>query len=228
MNEIASFVRGGLKDLSISRATLKWGIPLPDDPAHVFYVWFDALTGYLSGISFKTDDEKFNRYWPVDMHLVGKDILRFHTVYWPAFLIAAGLERRRRSSVTAGGCSRMKRCRIARHVFDPHVLLDTFGSELLPITCCAKWCSARIVTSALTPVIQRANSDLANDLGNLLSRTLAMCPSTVRARSIAGRSARRTATSAPRRARWVIGGVPVRISTSTNFFARPWEKTCGN
>jgi methionyl-tRNA synthetase len=91
-NEIISFVKGGLKDLSISRATLKWGIPLPDDPAHVFYVWFDALTGYLSGISFKSDDTKFSKYWPADIHLVGKDILRFHAVYWPAFLMSAGLE----------------------------------------------------------------------------------------------------------------------------------------
>jgi methionyl-tRNA synthetase len=91
-NEITSFVRGGLKDLSISRATLKWGIPLPDDPAHVFYVWFDALTGYMSGVSFKSDSAKFDRYWPANVHLVGKDILRFHTVYWPAFLMAAGLD----------------------------------------------------------------------------------------------------------------------------------------
>ncbi|OLE89844.1 MAG: methionine--tRNA ligase, partial [Acidobacteria bacterium 13_1_20CM_2_55_15] len=91
-NEIISFVKSGLKDLSISRVTLKWGIPIPDDPNHVFYVWFDALIAYLTGIGFKTDDAKFLKYWPVDTHLVGKDILRFHTVYWPAFLLAAGLE----------------------------------------------------------------------------------------------------------------------------------------
>ena len=90
-NEIVSFVKGGLKDLSISRATLKWGIPLPDDPKHVFYVWFDALTGYLSAINFKTDDAKFSHYWPAGIHLVGKEIVRFHTVYWPAFLMAANL-----------------------------------------------------------------------------------------------------------------------------------------
>src|SRR5207247_11307725 len=90
-NAIISFVKSGLKDLSISRVTLKWGIPLPDDPSHVFYVWFDALIAYLTGIGFKTDDAKFSKYWPVDMHLVGKDILRFHTGYWPSVLLPAWL-----------------------------------------------------------------------------------------------------------------------------------------
>src|SRR5262249_53879267 len=90
-NEIISFVKSGLRDLSISRVTLKWGIPLPDDPKHVFYVWFDALTGYMSAVHFNTDDADFSTYWPADVHLVGKEIVRFHTVYWPAFLMAAGL-----------------------------------------------------------------------------------------------------------------------------------------
>ncbi len=103
LNEIVSFVKGGLKDLSISRVTLKWGIPLPDDPKHVFYVWFDALTGYMSGIDFKTDDAKFSKYWPADVHLVGKDILRFHAVYWPAFLLAAGMEPPRTVFAMDGG-----------------------------------------------------------------------------------------------------------------------------
>jgi methionyl-tRNA synthetase len=175
MNEIASFVRGGLKDLSISRATLKWGIPLPDDPAHVFYVWFDALIGYLSGISFKSDDEKFNRYWPVDMHLVGKDILRFHTVYWPAFLIAAGLEPPK--TVFGHGWWLFKDEKMSKsrgNVFDPHVLLDTFGSELLRYYVLREMVFGQDCNFGIDAVIQRANSDLANDLGNLLSRTLAM------------------------------------------------------
>ncbi|MCW3982082.1 MAG: methionine--tRNA ligase, partial [Candidatus Bathyarchaeota archaeon] len=92
MNEIVSFVRGGLRDISISRTSFTWGIPKLDDPRHIFYVWFDALTGYLSGIGFGTDEKKFNRCWPADVQLIGKDILRFHAVYWPAFLMAAGLE----------------------------------------------------------------------------------------------------------------------------------------
>ena len=128
-----SFVKGGLKDLSISRVTLKWGIPLPDDPKHVFYVWFDALTGYLSGIDFKTDDAKFSKYWPADIHLVGKDILRFHAVYWPAFLLAAGSAETPKTSLPmAGGWTRTRRCRSrAAMSWIRIVLNEVFGSELL-------------------------------------------------------------------------------------------------
>ncbi len=175
MNEVASFVRGGLKDLSISRATLKWGIPLPDDPAHVFYVWFDALTGYMSGVSFNSDNAKFDRYWPADMHLVGKDILRFHTVYWPAFLIAAGLEPPK--TVFGHGWWLFKDEKMSKsrgNVFDPHVLLDTFGSELLRYYVLREMVFGQDCNFSLDAVIQRSNSDLANDLGNLLSRTTAM------------------------------------------------------
>src|SRR5215467_6908606 len=174
-NEIASFVRGGLKDLSISRATLKWGIPLPDDPSHVFYVWFDALTGYLSGIRFKSDDANFNRYWPVQLHLVGKDILRFHTVYWPAFLIAAGLELPR--TVFGHGWWLFKDEKMSKsrgNTFDPYVLTEVFGSELLRYFCLREMVFGQDCNFAAEAVIQRYNSDLANDLGNLLSRTTAM------------------------------------------------------
>jgi len=174
-NEISSFVRGGLKDLSISRATLKWGIPLPDDPAHVFYVWFDALTGYMSGVSFKSDDAKFDRYWPADMHLVGKDILRFHAVYWPAFLMAANLEPPK--SVFGHGWWLFKEEKMSKsrgNVLDPYVLIDTFGSELLRYYLLREMVFGQDCNFGFDAVIQRANSDLANDLGNLLSRTMAM------------------------------------------------------
>jgi len=174
-NEIASFVRGGLKDLSISRATLKWGIPLPDDPSHVFYVWFDALTGYMSGVSFKSDDVKFERYWPANLHLVGKDILRFHTVYWPAFLLAAGIEPPR--SVFGHGWWLFKEEKMSKsrgNVLDPYVLVDTFGSELLRYYLLREMVFGQDCNFSFEAVIQRANSDLANDLGNLLSRTTAM------------------------------------------------------
>ncbi|MGC7354087.1 class I tRNA ligase family protein, partial [Mycobacteroides abscessus subsp. abscessus] len=91
-NEIVSFVSGGLKDLSISRTTFDWGVPVPDHPDHVMYVWVDALTNYLTGVGFPdTESESFRRYWPADLHMIGKDIIRFHTVYWPAFLMSAGL-----------------------------------------------------------------------------------------------------------------------------------------
>src|SRR5215467_1325556 len=174
-NEIASFVRGGLKDMSISRATLKWGIPLPDDPSHVFYVWFDALTGYLSAVGFKSDDAKFNKYWPAQIHLVGKDILRFHTVYWPAFLMAAGLDLPK--TVFGHGWWLFKDEKMSKsrgNTLDPYVLNEVFGSELLRYYCLREMVFGQDCNFAVEAVIQRYNSDLANDLGNLLSRTIAM------------------------------------------------------
>ena len=90
-NEILNFVRSGLKDLSISRTTFRWGIPVPNDPDHVIYVWFDALTNYITAAGFPGDKERFQRYWPADCHIIGKDILRFHAVYWPTFLMSADL-----------------------------------------------------------------------------------------------------------------------------------------
>ena len=174
-NEIISFVKSGLKDLSISRMTLKWGIPIPDDPNHVFYVWFDALIAYLTGIGFKTDDAKFLKYWPVDTHLVGKDILRFHTVYWPAFLLAAGLETPK--SVFGHGwwlSQDVKMSKSRGNVMDPFVLNEVFGSEILRYYLLREMAFGQDCNFALEAIIQRANSDLANDLGNLLSRTVAM------------------------------------------------------
>ena len=174
-NEIISFVKGGLKDLSISRVTLKWGVPLPDDPNHVFYVWFDALTAYLTGIGFKTDDAKFSKYWPVDTHLVGKDILRFHTVYWPAFLLAAGVAVPK--SVFGHGwwlSQDVKMSKSRGNVMNPFVLNEVFGSEILRYYLLREMVFGQDCNFAIDAVIQRANSDLANDLGNLLSRTVAM------------------------------------------------------
>ena len=174
-NEIVSFVRSGLKDLSISRKTLKWGIPLPDDPGHVFYVWYDALIGYLSGISFHTDDAKFSKYWPGVMHLVGKDILRFHAVYWPAFLMAADAQVP--GTVFGHGWwlfSGEKMSKSRGNVLDPYVLNEVFGSELLRYYCLREMVFGQDCNFSIEAVIQRANSDLANDLGNLLSRTVAM------------------------------------------------------
>jgi methionyl-tRNA synthetase len=174
-NEIVSFVKGGLKDLSISRATLKWGIPLPDDPSHVFYVWYDALSGYLSGVGFRSDDAKFSRYWPVDVHLVGKDILRFHTVYWPAFLMAAGVEPPQ--SVFGHGWWLSKDTKMSKsrgNVLDPLILHELFGSELLRYYLLREMVFGQDCNFSVDAVIQRFNSDLANDLGNLLSRTTAM------------------------------------------------------
>ncbi|HSE39333.1 MAG TPA: methionine--tRNA ligase, partial [Acidobacteriota bacterium] len=91
-NEVISFVESGLRDLSVSRLRLKWGIPVPDDPRHVIYVWFDALTNYITGVGFPSNLEMFKRYWPAKLHVIGKDIVRFHAVYWPAFLLSGGIE----------------------------------------------------------------------------------------------------------------------------------------
>jgi len=173
-NEIASFVKGGLKDLSISRKTLKWGIPLPDDPSHVFYVWFDALTAYLTGAGFKVDDVKFSKYWPGE-HLVGKDILRFHTVYWPAFLMAANVAVP--TSVFGHGwwlSDEQKMSKSRGNVQDPFTLNEVFGSELLRYYLLREMVFGQDCNFALEAIVQRYNSDLANDLGNLLSRTTAM------------------------------------------------------
>ena len=174
-NEILSFVRGGLKDLSISRATLKWGIPLPDDPKHVFYVWFDALTGYMSAVNFKSNDETFAKFWPAELHLVGKEIVRFHTVYWPAFLMAADLPLP--GSVFGHGfwlASGEKMSKSRGNVIDPFVLAEVFGSDLLRYYLLREMVFGQDCNFSYDAIVQRWNSDLANDLGNLLSRTLAM------------------------------------------------------
>ncbi len=174
-NEVLSFVRGGLRDLSISRATLKWGIPLPDDPKHVFYVWFDALAGYMSGIGYQSDDAKFDRYWPADMHLVGKDILRFHCVYWPAFLMAAELPLPK--TIFGHGWWLFKDEKMSKsrgNVLQPALLSDVFGIELLRYFLLREMVFGQDCNFSFDSIIQRSNSDLANGLGNLLSRTLAM------------------------------------------------------
>jgi methionyl-tRNA synthetase len=174
-NEILSFVKGGLKDLSLSRATLKWGIPLPDDPSHVFYVWYDALIGYLTGAGFKTDEAKFEKYWPGVVHLVGKDILRFHSVYWPAFLLAAGVEVPRLVFGHGWWLSQdVKMSKSRGNVMDPFILNEVFGSELIRYYLLREMVFGQDCNFAIEAVIQRSNSDLANDLGNLLSRTVAM------------------------------------------------------
>ena len=174
-NEIVSFVRGGLKDLSISRATLRWGIPLPDDPDHVFYVWFDALTGYMTGIGFQSDPELCDRYWPADIHVVGKDILRFHAVYWPAFLMAADLPVPKTIFGHGWWLFRDQKMSKSRgNVLAPELLRDVFGIETLRYFLLREMVFGHDCNFSFDAIIQRANSDLANDLGNLLSRTVAM------------------------------------------------------
>jgi methionyl-tRNA synthetase len=132
MNEVTSFVRGGLQDLSISRTTFDWGIRVPGDPKHIMYVWVDALTNYITAVGFPdTGSEKFRRYWPADLHVIGKDIIRFHAVYWPAFLMSAGIELPRRVfshgfMLSRGG---EKMSKSVGNVVDPFALVDAYGVD---------------------------------------------------------------------------------------------------
>lgn len=174
-NEIISFVKEGLRDLSISRTSFSWGIPVPGNERHVIYVWFDALTNYISALGYPEMAGNFNRFWPADVHLIGKDILRFHTVYWPTFLLAAGLPLPKK--VFAHGwwtVEGQKMSKSLQNVVEPNKLIDTYGVDVV------RYFLLREVPFGLdgdfshASLINRINSDLANDLGNLLSRSTAM------------------------------------------------------
>jgi methionyl-tRNA synthetase len=175
LNEVASFVRGGLKDLSITRTTVKWGIPVPGDPGHTIYVWFDALHNYVTGVGFDWNMERYGKFWPADVHLVGKDILRFHAVYWPAFLMAAGLPLPR--TVYGHGWwlkddTKMSKSR--GNVLDPQAILKVFGPDPLRYFLLREIPIGQDGNFSHEGFLHRVNSDLANDFGNLVQRTLTM------------------------------------------------------
>ncbi|MBI1954951.1 MAG: methionine--tRNA ligase [Acidobacteria bacterium] len=177
-NEVISFVRSGLRDLSISRTTLKWGVPLPQQPEHVFYVWFDALTGYLSGINYGQDgaaEELFHRLWPADLQLVGKEILRFHAVYWPAFLLAAGLPVPR--TLFAHGWLLFEQDKMSKsrgNIVQPEPIREVLGADALRYFLLREIPFGQDGSFSFDALLQRYNSDLANDFGNLASRVLTM------------------------------------------------------
>ncbi len=180
-NEVVAFVRGGLRDLSISRTTLKWGIPLPkidgDEGEHVFYVWFDALTNYLSGVGYgqPAEAETFGRWWPADLHIVGKDIVRFHAVYWPAFLMAAGLPLPH--TVFAHGwilSDETKMSKSRGNVVSAEPIREVLGTDALRYFLLREIPLGQDGSFSFDALVGRYNSDLANDLGNLASRILTM------------------------------------------------------
>jgi methionyl-tRNA synthetase len=180
-NEVMSFVRSGLQDLSVSRlkTSVSWGVPVPDDPAHTMYVWFDALTNYITAIGYGNEEREravgFEKYWPA-MHLVGKDILRFHAVYWPSFLLAAGLELPR--AIVAHGMwldpNGRKMSKTLRNTVELDVLHKHFSIDAIRYFCLREMVFGQDGRFGYEALIDRANSDLASGLGNLSSRTLTM------------------------------------------------------
>ena len=174
-NEMLQAIREGLRDVSISRSFTDWGFPLPFDQSQVIYVWFDALLCYVTGAGFSGDPDRFARYWPADVHLIGKGITRFHTLMWPAMLLAAGVALPKRvyshGYITIGG-EKMSKSRGL--FFDPALLVDIFGSDGARYLLMREFPFDRDSDFNLEQLIDRFNSDLANDLGNLASRTLTM------------------------------------------------------
>ena len=176
MNEVTAFVKGGLQDLSVSRTTFDWGIPVPGDPKHVMYVWVDALTNYITAVGFPdTESEQFRRYWPADLHVIGKDILRFHAVYWPAFLMSAGLAVPRRVFSHGFLFNRgEKMSKSVGNVIDPFALADAYGVDPLRYFFLREVPFGQDGNYSHEAIVNRINADLANDLGNLAQRSLSM------------------------------------------------------
>ncbi len=175
-NEVLSFVRGGLEDLSVSRTSFKWGIPVPGDDDHIMYVWMDALTNYITAAGFPdTDSDLYQNYWPADLHMVGKDILRFHAIYWPAFLMAAELDPPRR--VYAHGWWTNEGQKISKslgNVIDPHALVDKYGLDQVRYFLLREVPFGNDGDFSHQAMVNRMNGELANDFGNLVQRVLSM------------------------------------------------------
>jgi methionyl-tRNA synthetase len=175
-NEVVSFVKGGLQDLSVSRTSFKWGIPVPGDDEHIMYVWLDALTNYITAVGFPDEEsEAFQTFWPANVHMVGKDILRFHAVYWPAFLMAAGIAPPKR--IYAHGWWTNEGQKISKslgNVIDPHQIVDEYGLDQVRYFLLREVPFGNDGDFSHTAMVHRINGDLANDFGNLAQRVLSM------------------------------------------------------
>jgi len=175
-NEVTSFVKGGLQDLSVSRTTFNWGVPVPGDDDHIMYVWLDALTNYITAVGFpETEDGEYVHYWPADLHMVGKDILRFHAVYWPAFLMAAGLAPPKR--VFAHGWWTNEGEKISKslgNVIDPRDLVARYGLDQVRYFLLREVPFGNDGDFSHQAMVNRMNGELANDYGNLAQRVLSM------------------------------------------------------
>jgi methionyl-tRNA synthetase len=174
-NEVVRFVEGGLKDLSISRTSFDWGVPVPGSNHHVMYVWLDALTNYITGLGYPDDTEMWRRYWPANVHLIGKDVVRFHAVYWPAFLMSAGIDLPKQIYGHGFLLSRgEKMSKSVGNVVDPMVLADRFGVDALRYFLLREVPFGQDGSYSAEAIVNRANAELANSFGNLAQRTLSM------------------------------------------------------
>jgi methionyl-tRNA synthetase len=175
LNEIVRFVEGGLKDLSISRTSFDWGVPVPGSDNHVMYVWLDALTNYITGLGYPEEGELWRRYWPADVHLIGKDVVRFHAVYWPAFLMSAGIALPKQVYGHGFLLSRgEKMSKSVGNVVDPMVLAERFGIDALRYFLLREVPFGQDGSYSAEAIVNRANAELANSFGNLAQRTLSM------------------------------------------------------
>ena len=176
-NEVISFVKSGLKDLSVSRKSFKWGIPVPSNKDHVMYVWLDALTNYLSALNYpNTDDKLFNNFWPADLHIIGKDILRFHAVYWPAFLLAANIDLPKRvygHGWILSGNQKMSKSK--GNILDPIEIIKNYGLDPLRYYLIKEVSFGNDGNISEEKLENCINSDLANNYGNLCQRVLSFC-----------------------------------------------------
>ena len=175
-NEMMRFIESGLRDLSISRTSFSWGVPVPGNPAHIVYVWVDALTNYITALGYPdTDDARYHSFWPADIHLIGKDIVRFHAIYWPAFLMSAGLPLPKRvfshGFLLARG---EKMSKSIGNVVDPFVMADTYGVDAMRYFFLRETPFGEDGNYDHDTMVRRIDSELANDFGNLAQRSLSM------------------------------------------------------